>query len=742
MLRCSNCRSILHEMARALVIVILFAVAGGSLAVAPARAARSSEDVLVDANADGDTPISGGLVQVYRCARPTSRRGVVAGASLRRASGVRAKRTNSAGVALVNFGRLPSCLIVDVSGGRANGRKLRGSFRAEAHNTPGQIMSVLVTPVSTLTYDERREHPGMSTARATRVIQRLLGIPSNFDNIDLAADDTSFDGDRYIAAGFRAGSIGKLNAGLIRAAQHNRRHTFHVKGASPAHAASIGGWWKDTDVSELLQGGFKDFGLSILKAGGQWVLGRLLEAWGLKEAVDDLLKPDTEKIIDMIKDLTIRVNNLQRTSDAILKEVAGVNYEVTLAPALKLINSVDTIQQSIVDLVKLNPADPGRTGATKRILDEIHKLEPDRNLLNTLLSTTAGGDGILKAASKKAALRDRWFTPQDSQDVRMSIILCHLSTSPANLMVEYWNTRSCTSTPVPQDCLVADDDPGRPRQVPSRHPAAKRPTEATPTRRTFIDRSTMRMWPLASWPLNGQDALNWHGILATADLHGGWPQSELQRLGRLPIHPAVQDHGLTLPVFGPWTDWKIPTASDYKGLIDGWEGESPLAWLNEHVGFRTTTMSKENDQKRLSGHMWLSDSFRPGFPSLGIYRLYADRANLERTGQTRPTRLGYTRAYMPLGRAAQKSLGSTPDLHGATVADRFQRTKERLHGTDAPVAAGDTRRLLVAVKARSPRGPRRTPCRAAVRPLQPGGHSDLRTESVTSPGTDSRAGLI
>lgn len=92
-------------------------------------------------------------------------------------------------MALVSLGRLSSCLIVDVSGGRANGRTLRGSFRAEAHNTPGQIMSVLVTPVSTLTYDERQEHPGMSTARATRVIQRLLGIPSNFDNIDLAADD-------------------------------------------------------------------------------------------------------------------------------------------------------------------------------------------------------------------------------------------------------------------------------------------------------------------------------------------------------------------------------------------------------------------------------------------------------------------------------------------------------------------------------------------------------------------------
>ena len=603
----------------------------------------------MDANADGDTPISGGLVQVYRCARQTSRRGVVAGASLRRASGVRAKRTNSAGVALVNFGRLPSCLIVDVSGGRANGRTLRGSFRAEAHNTPGQIMSVLVTPVSTLTYDERQQHPGMSTARATRVIQRLLGIPSNFDNIDLAADDTSFDGDRYMAAAFRAGSIGKLNAGLIRAAQHNRRHTFHVKGASPAHAASIAGWWKDTDVSELVQGGFKDFGLSILKAGGQWVLGRLLEAWGLKEAVDDLLKPDTEKIIEMIQDLTKRVNNLQRTSDAILKEVAGVNYEVTLAPALKLINSVDTIQQSIVDLVKLNPADPGRPGATKRILDEIHRLEPDRNLLNTLLSTTAGGDGILKAASKKAALRDRWFTPQDSQDVRdvynyFAIYQLRL----ANLMVEYWNTRSCTSTPVPQDCLspttIQADLDKFPAAIQQQKDLLKPPLPAG----TFIDRSTMRMWPLASWPLNGQEALNWTAYWQPRTCTAVGLSQSCSGSAVYPYTLPYRTTGLTLPVFGPWTDWKVPTASDYKGLIDGWEGESPLAWLNEHVGFRTTTMSKENDQKRLSGHMWLSDSFRPGSPSLGVYRLYVYRANLSEPDKPGP-HVWYVRAYMPLG---------------------------------------------------------------------------------------------
>jgi hypothetical protein len=122
MMRPSTRPAILHRAACALVVAAVFLVAGASLGVALALAARSSESVLVDANADGDTPISGGLIHVYRCARPASRRGVVAGASLRQSNGARSERTNSAGVALLGFERLPSCFIVNVAGGRANGR--------------------------------------------------------------------------------------------------------------------------------------------------------------------------------------------------------------------------------------------------------------------------------------------------------------------------------------------------------------------------------------------------------------------------------------------------------------------------------------------------------------------------------------------------------------------------------------------------------------------------------------------
>src|SRR5262249_35945103 len=176
------------------------------------------------------TPLAGGMVRASACAR----HGVAAGAALRQTNGTLEERTNEAGVTLLEFKRLPRCLIVDVAGGQANGARLPGSFRAQASNQSGPnqsgtIMSVLVTPVSTLTYDAQRAHPGLTRRSARRVVDRLLGIPAVFNDIDLAADDRPFDGDSYLAAAERAGSVAKLNQSLLRTAQGDARHTFRAQ---------------------------------------------------------------------------------------------------------------------------------------------------------------------------------------------------------------------------------------------------------------------------------------------------------------------------------------------------------------------------------------------------------------------------------------------------------------------------------------------------------------------------------
>ena len=610
--------------------------------VAPARAAES---VLVNANADGDTPLAGGAVRASACAR----RGGGAGAALRQTNGTLEEPTNEAGATLLEFKRLPRCLIVDVAGGRANGATLPGSFRAEARNHSGAVMSVLVTPVSTLTYVARREHPGLTRGGAKRVVDRLLGIPAVFSDIDLNADDGPFDGDSYLAAAKRAGSVAKLNRSLLGTAQGHGRHTFraqHARAAGPI--LDVDAWWKDLDVTKMVKDGLKDFGLSILtgalESGGKWVLGRLLDEWGLKDLKDFCCTSDTTKIIEMIQELTIRVNKLQETSDTILKEVVNLQFDTAVGSAAPLLSRIDQAQLDIQNLLKLATSDPGRIGATKKILDQITGMEKDRNLLNRLLTQSGpGGQNILVTASKKAAAQDRWFTAKDSQDVvdvyrYFAIYQLRL----ANLLTELWNTQSCNNTPVPPDCLSTTTIQQYLDKFQTDIDAQAKLLKPPLPPGTFIDRNTMRMWPTASWPLNGQDALTWTAqwIPKSCSI----PARGAAKCTGSSVSPftlPLKTTGLSLPVFGQWTDWQFSSEDDYKGLIDGWNGDSPLAWLHKHAGFSTTTMSPENDKNRVSGHMWLGDSFRPG-----EFGLYVYRANLSEPDKPGP-HVWFQRALMP-----------------------------------------------------------------------------------------------
>lgn len=606
---------------------------------------------MVVAGADGETPISGGLVRVARCADPTR--------PLRQAGGVRAERTNTRGrLALLDFKDLPGCIVATVAGGKVNGRTLRGVFRAEAHDQRGRIMSVLATPVSTLTYRVKQARPGLSTAAATRRVKRLLGIPRHFDDIDLSSDDTPFDGDRYTRAAVRAGGVARLNKSLIR---NGRTRRFPAANTSAASQSSdplldlADQFWRDNDVDNVIKDGLTSFGASIALdlagAGGRWVLGRLLDEWGLKDAKDFLLpKPDTQKIIEMIEDLNRRVNNLQATADKILQKVTEVKYEVLLAPAKNLVNDIKTVQFNVLNLAKSTPDEP-RVGPTKKILRQIEdQLEPKRYLLDDLL--TPGGDGgvgILRAASEKAS-QGRFFTPEDSQSIQAVYQYFAVNQMRlASLLVEYWNTLSCSKTPQPQDCLSPTSyirpnfDRFEPKMIDKQRKLLKPPVPAG----TFIDTRTMRMWPLRSWSVNGAEALKtvavWQGMRCTGTRN---PTCTGSAFSPYPL-PLVGS--TSRPTLGPWSDWHFPTEDDYKGLIQDWTGTSALEWLNQKtapppncsgpcpdpprpLGFRTSRMGPEwkadtHDKSREDGHLWMSTSFRMFSSGMYVYRANISEAD-------------------------------------------------------------------------------------------------------------------
>ena len=538
-------------------------------------------------------------------------------------------------------------------------------------------MSVLVTPVSTLTYAARREHPSLNPGGAKRVVDRLLGIPRVFNDIDLDADDGPFDGDTYLAAVQRAGSVAKLNQSLLRTAQGHGRHTFRAQHARASQVIDVDGWWKDLDVTKMVTDGLKDFGLSILTnaaaSGGKWVLGRLLDEWGLKDVKDFLLpKSDTEKLLEMVQELTIRVNTLQKTADTILKEVLNSRFDNAVSPATSLLSRIDQAQQDIQNLLKLPDNDPGRMGTTKDILEKIRGMDGDRNLLNFLL-TRAGpvGEGILITASKKAAAQDRWFTAKDSQnvvDVYKYFAIYQLRL--ANLLVEYWNTRSCNNTPVPADCLSTTTIQQRVDQFQKDIDAQAKLLKPPLPAGTFIDRTTMKMWPTTSWRLNGQQALyetsEWRPRACTTSTKGTRTCTGSSEDFGLPRRT-----NLSLPALGPWTDWQTPTEDDFKSLIDGWQGDSPLAWLNKNVGFRTSIMTPQNDAARLSGEMWYSDSFRPG-----TYGLYVYRINLSEQDRPGP-HVWYRRAYMPTGRCDDVNRRCQEDPLKINFSDIQRTTRQR-----------------------------------------------------------------
>ena len=281
-------------------------------------------------------------------------------------------------------------------------------------------------------------------------------------------------------------------------------------------------------------------------------------------------------------------------------------------------------------------------GATKDVLKIIkNEIAPKRGLINELmLETGPGGDGIIRAASKKAALQDRWFTASDSQavfDVYKYFAIYQLRM--ANLLTEYWNTRSCTNTPVPPDCLspttIQQNLDKFQKDIDAQTALLKPPLPPG----TFIDRNHDA--DVADGVMAAQRARRPQLDLgmAAAALHVPLGSGPARARPQSP-YPLPRRTNLPLPALGPWTDWQTPTEDDFKSLIDGWEGDSPLAWLHKNTGFSTTTMSPQNDKDRLSGHMWFRDSFRPGF------YLYVYRINLSEPDRPGP-HVWYRSAYMP-----------------------------------------------------------------------------------------------
>jgi hypothetical protein len=322
--------------------------AGAASAAKPAaRRAAAPALVSVWALVDGDTPVRGGQVRVYAGRLHANRvMALVRARPLRLLHGGRQERTSALGVALLEFARLPRDFTVVVSGGRAGGHRLKGFLSAEVRGY-GSGNVVNVNPVTTLVELWRRVDPRVSTSRARRTVDRALRIPAWADDIDLQATDRWFDGDAFLSASSRGRhGVARISREIsdllvsIRQGGHARRfsarHPMATQASPPKPPVNDSGgpiaqWWKDLDIQKLVTDGMSDLGLSVLKwgasEGGKWLLGHLLDAWGLREVKDFLLpKSDTQVIIEMINALNKKVTDLQASVESTKQAVAETQF--------------------------------------------------------------------------------------------------------------------------------------------------------------------------------------------------------------------------------------------------------------------------------------------------------------------------------------------------------------------------------------------------------------------------------
>ena len=395
----------------------------------------------MNANADGDTPVAGGTVRAYRCDRDP--RMLPTGRPLRQRNGARAERTPGTGVTLLAFARLPRCFVVSVSGGRAGGRRAGRDVRRRGSERAGHDR-------------ERAGHARLDARPGRAAAASASGVPIGASSATSTSPtpSTSSTCSTTTAPSTATASSPRRGARAARATSCARWRQTRTRRASPRAVTAppsrpgIAEWWKELDITKAALGGLTDFGasfaVSAVGAGAKWAFGRFLDFYGLNEIKDFILpKSDTERLLEMVQQINIRLNNLEASSDRLLKAIAELSTSVLAGRATELLTHINTNHNTLVSLTKLDPSKPGLMGGTRGLLDRIALDEPNRNLLHDVLAGSGGERGLLVADSRRAAA-GRFFTTADSKSTRQLYeyyVLQQLRF--ANLLTELWNTQSC-----------------------------------------------------------------------------------------------------------------------------------------------------------------------------------------------------------------------------------------------------------------------------------------------------------
>ena len=605
-------------------LVCMFAF--GLSARAEAGTARDKPTVLaVWGLADGDTDAAGATVRVF--AGPPAARGGASrsGRPLAQTNGRRADRTYRSGVALLAFRRLPSEFVVEVTGGRANGRRVPGTLRAPVRGyRSGDV--IYVNPVTTMmaAYRAAVERGSLDEryAGARRLAYRELRIPHWMSQADLSYRDRRFDGDTFLGAARRAGGVGALVHRLLHDDRAGRRFTESRRGRSRQAAARAAGGVSPPPRREPL--GPLPGGGAVLEGAAGVVMrllitgaalaagevaqrnqievpGWLLGLFGLGDAADEQFA----EIRRLLTGLSAQVTRLQ--SDVNLAGFSALVHQTD-----RTTGQIDYANSQLVLLANTPSGDPTKREFARTIVNYIGtNLLDAPEILNQNLGTRISlADNLIKSASRTLGQR-KLFGPKSSAEVRgIYDYFAAYQVQLAMLLQEYYHAKP--------DVYNATNAAANLERVRANVVSQADSLKPDVPENTVIDTKNREMWVTdlrdPEVPLRR---------LAYVAARGGftWVRESRSGCGFGPVNGPIGVAGV------PFCDWELPTQDAYERLIDGWSGASPSHWLRKEGGFSGRILSAFGYKKWINRDYGIRDQGPASLLGVSTFDLYYNRAD-------------------------------------------------------------------------------------------------------------------
>lgn len=518
---------------------------------APAAASAASQIVPVWALLDGGLPVSNARVSVVATTDDPAHVGDRR--PLRQKNGARVEQTNAAGVAMLKFAQLPKRFTVVVRGGAADGRRLPGALYAEVTTYGAGTDVIEVNPVTTLTAFARTAGSGMGAAEARREVKQLLAIPAWHNTTsDLRNSDDWFDGDAYLGAARRRGSVLALDRVLLRELRDGDDDTRRFR-EPRAEMSSPLDWLSLISSPEKLFP--KVLGVLVEGAAGAikeraadgalgW-LTSIAAQLGLVETEPDQLSEIQSALDAMGQQLT----RLEGQVEALYTAIAQAELSQLAHQTDTTLGQIDHAQSQLMLLANMTPTDPTGRKFAQTIDDYIGAklLDAPAILTRNLAPGIPLADNVLKATSKAvAAGTPKLFGARKYAQVKSVYdYFAAYQAQLAVLLTNYWHSRADTYS---QETIKREL-----AQLQSNVSVAQRASlKPPPPQGSWLDTGTGLMWTFTDTPITALVA----------------------RDGPLP----------TLRSEPPYSNWRIAGSEELTRALSSISG-SARVYLNAELGF-------------------------------------------------------------------------------------------------------------------------------------------------------------